>query len=135
MDKVPGSTPLEQAMNLLKLTSKKQGESGGGEGGEQLPIFVDNENAEKSAGGLNNLLDTLESLSEDEKQLLDPDQDADAGASEGGDDGLQKMKLAEQMLAGKEEMLKISRNLDKLTRNASSSSAEVRSGPVGRRRP
>lgn len=139
MEKVPGSSPLEQAMNLLKLLSKKQGGVGGGEGGEQLPIFADTDNAEKSASELNKLLDTVESLTEDEKQLLDPDQDADAGTADGkGDDGLQKMKLAEQMLAGKEEMLKISRNLDKLTRMQVRKSKKQEADPSGddvRKRP
>lgn len=116
LGKFPGGTPLEQAMNLLKLLSKKQGGSGGGDTGEPLPIFQDNEQSEKVAEGLNHLMDEIESLTEDEKQLLDPDQDAGAGKKEGGDDGLQKMKLAEDFLRGKELMLEISRNLDKLTR-------------------
>ncbi len=139
MDGVPGTSPLEQAMNLLKLLSKKQGGAGGGEGGEKLPIFTDTDNAEKSAQELNKLLDTVESLTDDEKQLLDPQEDADAGASDGeGDDGLQTMKLAEQMLCGKEEMLKISRNLDKLTRMQVRRQRKVEADPSGddvRKRP
>jgi uncharacterized protein with von Willebrand factor type A (vWA) domain len=139
MDGVPGSSPLEQTMNLLKLLSKKKGGEGGGEAGESLPIFVDNDNPEKTAGELNKLLDTVESLTDDEKELLDPNQDADAGASDGnGDDGLQKMKLAEQMLAGKEEMLRISRNLDKLTRMQVRRQRKVEADPSGddvRKRP
>ncbi len=139
MGGVPGTSPLEQAMNLLKLLSKKQGGQGGGEGGETLPIFVDNDNPEKAAGELNKLLDTVESLTDDEKQLLDPNQDADAGSADGDrDDGLQKMKLAEQMLSGKEEMLKISRNLDKLTRMQVRRSRKQEADPSGddvRKRP
>ncbi len=139
MDGVPGTSPLEQAMNLLKLLSKKQGGAGGGEAGEALPIFIETDNAEKSANELNKLLDTVESLTDDEKQLLDPNQDADAGASEGsGDDGLQKMKLAEQMIAGKDEMLRISRHLDSLTRMQVRKSKKQEADPSGddvRKRP
>lgn len=140
MDGVPGASPLEQAMNLLRLLSKKQGGSGGGEGGEQLPIFTDEKVAgEKPAQELNKLLDTVESLSEDEKQLLDPDQDAGTGDADGnGDDGLQKMTLAEQMLAGKDEMLRISRNLDSLSRMQVRKQRKVEADPSGddvRKRP
>jgi hypothetical protein len=46
LSKFPGGTPLEQAMSLLKLLSKQQGGSGGGEGGEPLPIFQENDNPE-----------------------------------------------------------------------------------------
>lgn len=139
MDGVPGTSPLEQAMNLLKLLSKKHGGAGGGEGGEQLPIFTEDKPGETPAKELNKLLDTVESLTDDEKQLLDPNQDADAGASEGsGDDGLQKMKLAEQMIAGKDEMLRISRHLDSLTRMQVRKSKKQEADPSGddvRKRP
>ncbi|MEZ4103972.1 MAG: hypothetical protein R3B60_01665 [Candidatus Paceibacterota bacterium] len=139
MRDVPGNSPLEQAMNLLKLLSKKKGGEGGGDNGEQLPIFTDTDNAEHSAKELNKLLDTVESLTDDEKELLDPSEDAGEGvAKEEGDDGLQKMKLSEQMLSGKEEMLKISRNLDKLTRMQVRRQRKVEADPSGddvRKRP
>ncbi len=128
----PGSSPLEQAMSLLKLLSKKQGGQGGGEAGEPLPIFTDNDQSEKVGEQLNNLMDEVDSLSKDEKQLLDPDQDTGSGASEGkGDDGLQKMKLAEDFLKGKEIMLQISRNLDKLTRMQVRKSKKQEPDPAG----
>lgn len=138
MDGVPGSSPLEQAMNLLKLLSKKQGGAGGGEGGEQLPIFTDTDNAEKSASELNKLLDTVESLTDDEKQLLDPEWESSETGDEPGEHDNRSMSLAEDMLAGKEEMLKISRNLDKLTRMQVRRQRKVEADPSGddvRKRP
>lgn len=132
LDKFPGTSPLEQAMNLLKLLSQKKGGEAGGGDGEPLPIFTDNDMSEKVAEGLNNLMDEIDSLSEDEMELLDPDQDAGAGAAEGkGDDGLRKMKLAEDFLKGKELMLTISRNLDKLTRMQVRKSKKQEADPAG----
>ncbi len=140
LDKFPGQSPLEQAMNLLKLLSKKSGGSGGGEGKEPLPIFTENDNSEKIGEDLNHLMDEVDSLSQDEKDLLDPknpDQDAGSGESD-ADDGLQKMSLAEDMLGGKEIMLQISRNLDQLTRMQVRKSKKQEADPAGdeiRKRP
>lgn len=131
LQKFPGNSPLEQAMNLLKLLSEKKGGSGGGEGGEPLPIFTENDMSEKVGEGLNHLMDEVDSLSEDEKDLLDPDQDAGLGDSENGDDGLQKMKLAMDMAKGKDAMLEISRNLDSLSRMQVRKSKKQESDPAG----
>jgi hypothetical protein len=73
LNQFPGGSPLEQAMSLLKLLSKQQGGSGGGEGGEPLPIFQDNDNPEAVAEGLNSLMDEVDSLDENEQEMLDPD--------------------------------------------------------------
>lgn len=138
LDKYPGNSPLEQAMNLLKLLSKKEGGSGGGGGEEPLPIFTENDNSEKVGEDLNHLMDEVDSLSQDEKDLLDPDQDAGSGKSDNADDGLQKMSLAEDMLNGKEIMLTISRTLDKLTRMQVRKCKKQEADPAGdeiRKRP
>jgi len=133
---VPGDTPLEQAMNLLKLLSKKKGGAGGGENGETLPIFADEKIAgEKPAEELNKLLDDVESMSWEEAELLSPDKietDADGGET------LSAMDLAEDMLSGKEEMLRISRNLDSLSRMQVRRQRNVETDPSGddvRKRP
>ncbi|MCB9809259.1 hypothetical protein H6776_02560 [Candidatus Nomurabacteria bacterium] len=135
VENLPGSTPLEQAMNCLKLLSKMSGGSGEGSG-ESLPIFA--EKAEQAGQKVNQVLDQVESLTQDEKDLLDPDQDAGSGASEGADDDQQKMSLAEDMLNGKDIMLSISRNLDKLTRMQVRKSKKQEADPAGddiRKRP
>lgn len=131
LQKFPGNTPLEQAMNMLKLLSEKDGGKGGGEGGEPLPIFTDNDMSEKIGEDLNHLMDEVDSLSEDEKSLLDPDQDAGSENGENGDDGLQKMKLASDMQKGKDVMLEISRNLDSLSRMQVRKSKKQESDPAG----
>jgi len=131
LQKFPGSSPLEQAMNMLKLLSEKKGGQGGGEGGEPLPIFTDNDMSEKIGEELNHLMDEVDSLSEDEKSLLDPDQDAGSGDGENGDDGLQKMKLASDMQKGKDVMLEISRNLDSLSRMQVRKSKKQEPDPAG----
>ena len=120
----PGSTPLEQAVNLLKLLATQQGgqASGSASGdGEMLPIFVDNDKAEAVAEKLNSVMEQVESLSDEERELLDPDGEKESTPSssagkDGGKDPGQARKLAEDLLKGKEIMLRISRTLDKLTR-------------------
>ena len=131
LQKFPGASPLEQAMNLLKLLSEKKGGSGGGEGGEPLPIFTDNDVSEEVGEDLNHLMDEVDSLSKDEKDLLDPNQDAGSGDGENGDEGLQKMKLARDMVKGKNVMLEISRNLDSLSRMQVRKSKKQESDPAG----
>lgn len=134
MDKVYGDSPLEQAMNLLKLLSKKQGGAGGGEGGEPLPIFTEDA-GEKPARELNSLLDEVESLSWEEIEMLSPDK---VETDENGDKSISNMALAEDMLKGKEEMLRISRNLDQLSRMQVRKSKKQEADPSGddvRKRP
>ncbi|MDH4329993.1 MAG: hypothetical protein OEV93_00365 [Candidatus Moranbacteria bacterium] len=132
LDKFPGNSPLEKAMNLLKLLSKKNGAAGGDEGEEPLPIFTDNDQSEEIGESLNQLMDDIDSLSSDEKQLLDPEESDSEGESKGdGDDNLRKMKLAEDFLRGKEMMLEISRNLDRLTRMQVRKSKKQEPDPAG----
>lgn len=136
VENLPGSSPLEQAMNCLKLLSKMSGGSGEGSG-ESLPIFA--EKAEEAGQKVNQILDQVESLTQDEKDLLDPDADAQPDAGKGStEDAQQKMSLAEDMLSGKEIMLSISRNLDKLTRMQVRKSKKQEADPAGdeiRKRP
>src|SRR3989338_2160972 len=77
LQKFPGNSPLEQAMSLLQLlaaSAKHKGKQGpGGEGGEPLPIFVENDKAEGEAAALHDLMDQVDSLSEEEQDMLDPE--------------------------------------------------------------
>lgn len=129
LDKFPGSSPLEQAMNLLKLLATQKGGEPGGDG-DPLPIFQEGE-PEKTAERLNNIMDDVESLTDEEQELLDPDQDADSGDGKRGDDGLHTMKLAEDMAHGKDVWLKVSRQLDKLARMKVARSVKVLPDPEG----
>lgn len=128
LDKFPGATPLEQAMNLLKLLSKKQGGQDGGEASEPLPIFQENDNSEKVGEDLNQLMDDVESMSWDEASMLSPDKVTE---DENGDSEISAMDLAEDMLRGKDVMLEISRHLDKLTRMQVRKSKKQEPDPSG----
>ena len=129
LDKFPGSSPLEQAMNLLKLlTTQQGGEAGGDE--ENLPIFQEG-NPEQTGERLNNIMDDVESLTDEEQELLDPDGDAGSGKKDRGDDGLSKMRLAQDMAKGKDLWLKVSRQLDKLARMRVARSVKVLPDPEG----
>jgi len=123
--KFPGESPLEQAMSLLKLLSKKSGGQGGGEGGEPLPIFQENDRPEGTAEALHDAMDTVDSLSEEEQDMLDPDgQSHEVQKSPEGDGqrtggkSLDRLKVAEDIVEGSDKrvMLDISRQLDQFTK-------------------
>lgn len=128
LDKFPGSSPLEQAMNLLKLLATQQGGQSGD--GDPLPIFQENEHSEEVGQQLNDLMDQVNSLDEEERDLLESD-DSSGETENRADDDLQKMKLASDMARGKEVWLKISRQLDKLVRMRVSRSVKVTPDPNG----
>jgi Mg-chelatase subunit ChlD len=130
MEKIPGQTPLAKSMNLLKLMAKK----GGGEesccyaeDANEIPIFVNCQNPEGLASEINDLLDTIDSLDESEKKLLDIDPEMEIK----DDRDLKKMKLAEDMDAMKEIWIIISRKLDKLVRMRVTRSLKVTPDPAG----
>ena len=122
LEQFPGATPLEQAMSLLKLLSKQEGGSGGGEGGEPLPIFQDNDRPEGVAEKLHETMELAESLDESEEEMLDPDgnweNDAEQDGQESGSSELQALKVAEDLVDGSDKrvMLEISRHLDRFTK-------------------
>jgi Mg-chelatase subunit ChlD len=116
LSSVPGNTPLEKGAQLLKLLAAKQGGEPGGDG-EILPIFQD-QAGDSVAREVNEVLEEVESLDKEEKELLDPEKKPADSAGSGSSESLSKMKIAEDMLSdkGKREMLKIARQLDKLSR-------------------
>ena len=132
IDGLPGATPVEKAMSLLKLlATQKGGENAGGDGQESLPIFSDNENPEATAAKLNEAVDTAGSLTEDEKKLLGEETVSASDVVEKGEDPKQARKLAEDMLSGKEKMIEISRHLDQLSRMQVRRSKKVEPDPEG----
>ncbi len=133
LSKFPGQTPLQQAMSMLKLLSKQEGGSGGGENGETLPIFVDNDNPEATAKQLSDIMDEVDSLSQDEQELLDPDGNwqQDGRQENGSNESLNRLKVAEDLQAGKQEILDISRNLDKLSKMQVHRQKRVEADPDG----
>lgn len=132
LSQFPGQTPLQQAMSMLKLLSQQQGGSGGGENGETLPIFVDNDNPEKTAEQLSGIMDEVDSLSKDEQELLDPDGNWQDGHQENGsNESLDRLKVAEDLQAGKQEILDISRNLDCISKMQVHRQKRVEADPDG----
>lgn len=121
-DMFPGFSPLEKAMNVLKLLSAKYGRDGSGEGnGEPIPIFLES-GTEKFAKELNLIMEDVDSLSEAEKELLNP---------EGSNNDLRKMKIAEDMAKGKDVILRISRQLDAMSKLAVKRSSKIEPDPEG----
>lgn len=116
----PGETPLEQAMSCLKLLSKKEGGQGGGEAGEPLPIFQECERPEGVAETLQDAIETVDSLTEEEQEMLDPEEK-----------GLNRLEVAEDMLGDKRVMLDISRKLDSLTKLQVRRQRKVEEDPAG----
>ena len=111
--KVPGTSPLEQALNLLKLLYPSHGDHNAPTSDRHpLPVFCESETAgNHTAETLNEILDTVDSLDTTEKQLIETDVPSKAsGLGEGRD--LQRMQLASDMAEGKHIWLKVSRNLD-----------------------
>lgn len=110
----PGYTPLQQAMSLLELLSKKQGGSGDEEGGEPLPIFT-NGDGDAVAKELQDAMDQAESLDQAEQELLDPD---DGQGQNSDNNELSKLKVAEDFVSrkGYSKILEVSRHLDTLSK-------------------
>ena len=139
VSRFPGESPLEQAMSLLKMLSKQAGGSGGGEGGEPLPIFADNERPEEVAEKLHDTMDMVDSLSEEELDMLDPDGNDHELMSEEqdgqreGHKGLNKLKVAEDIVEGSDKrvMLDISRMLDQFTKMQVRKQKLVEHDPAG----
>jgi Mg-chelatase subunit ChlD len=138
--KFPGSSPLEQAMSLLKLLAKKSGGQGGGEGGEPLPIFSEESaQPEGTAEALHDAMDTVDSLTQEEQDMLDPQGDShDVQESPEGDGqrtgtkGLDRLKVAEDLVEGSNRvMLDISRQLDQFTKMQARRQRLVEPDPAG----
>lgn len=123
LDRFPGVSPLEQAMSLLKLLSKQKGGQGGAEGGEPgLPIFQEG-NGESVADKLHEVMETVDSLTSEELDMLDPDgnyrQVEDSPEGDGtrtGHQALNRLAVAEDLMDEQiQEILKISRKMDEMS--------------------
>ena len=138
--KFPGTSPLEQAMSLLKLLSKQQGGQGGGEGGEPLPIFTDNDRPEGVAEALHETMDMVDSLSEEEQDMLDPDgqnhevqESPEGDGTRSGHQSLNRLAVAEDIVPGSDKrvMLDISRTLDQFTKLQLRKQEKLEQDPAG----
>jgi Mg-chelatase subunit ChlD len=130
---VPGTTPLEQGANLLKLLAAKNGGEPGSKGGDEetLPIFQE-EAGDTVARDLKEVLEEVEDLDKEDKELLEDDEEKKS-SSGSGSGSLSAMKIAEDFLSdkGKREMVRISRSLDELSRMKVSRESKFTPDPEG----
>ena len=138
LQKFPGNSPLEQAMSLLKLLSKQQGGFGGGEVGEPLPIFTDNDKSEGVARALHETLDLVDALEGDELDMLDPqganhEIEEEQDGQRSGSQSLNRLKVAEDLVPGSDKrvMLDISRTLDQFTKLQARKQVKLEEDPAG----
>lgn len=134
---VPGHSPLEKSLGLLKILSSQEGGSPedieDDECGNALPIFSENnrdkKDPEEMARRINEVLENVSDMDEHEKILCNIT----------GDGSNSPLALAADMLDGKDIMLKIKRDLDKLcalqttkhcVMRADSNGAEIRYRPM-----
>ncbi|OGR85789.1 MAG: hypothetical protein A2901_01610 [Elusimicrobia bacterium RIFCSPLOWO2_01_FULL_54_10] len=140
LTRFPGNSPLEQAMSVLKLLAKMPNGAGGGENGGNLmiPIFQNNDNPEKVAEQLHEVMDMVDSMSEIEQEMLDPDGNYVEESPEGdgqrsGHQELNRQKVAEDLVPGadKRVMLDISRTLDQFTKLQARKQVRLEQDPMG----
>jgi hypothetical protein len=125
LSRVPGFSPLERAMNLLRLLATQDGGEGGANG-EPLPIFM-----EKTDVGdrLSEILDQVESLSDLEEVLIDSEEEEGSGSGSHGT--LKALRLAEDMAKGRDVWLRVSRKLDGMVRMNVAKSVKLIPDPEG----
>lgn len=136
---MPGATPLEKAMGWLKLLAAMPGGEGGGQGGDEaLPIFSDEQSSgEDVAEQLEEAVGDAKSLSDEERELLDAegtgedDEQSSDSPKNPGSDPSQVRRLAEKMLRGEDELLRVSRHLDKLSPMRVAKSNKLEADPEG----
>lgn len=112
---VPGATPIEKSLVLLKMLSSRSSDHYMPEGmpaeSDTLPIFF--EKGQQQADEMNQVFEDINSLDDIENIIFEQDQQSNTGHS---DDTLKRMTLAEDMLEGRHWWLKVSRQLDALSR-------------------
>ena len=89
-DGVPGNTPLEKSMSLVKMLSHNaQDMSDGGPPSDQedmLPIFEGWKSGQELAEDLNAAIESIETLDDVEKEIMDASMDADPTLAQTSDD-------------------------------------------------
>lgn len=125
MEGIPGGSPLNRAMNLVKIMSLK-GTAGNESGGEGVEIPVFSESPEKDAKKINGLMEMIQNLSPEEKELLS------GKVMQGEDEDLRALQIAEDMEQGDRDIwLDISRKLDSFSNMRAHHSVEVKADIEG----
>ena len=119
---VPGETPLEKSMSLVKMLShnaEQENDDGATvpDQEDMLPIFEGWKSGQELAEDLNAALESIETLDDVEKEIMDASMDADPTLAQTSDDkDFSKLPIAEDMFNGRDIWLKVARNLDVLKR-------------------
>ncbi len=118
MSKIAGNSPLDKAVLTLKaLVTASDCSNGSGEfDGEDLPIFS-NKRADKAADHINDIFETIVSLDDIEKVLLEDEDDSqDRQGGSGHGSGMITVKMLDNMTSGARDWVNVARNLENLTR-------------------
>ena len=111
-ENIPGRSPLEQAVNVLKLLSHHDGGEPENETAP-IPIFCQEAtDGNETAETLNTLMDAVETLDNEEQMLIQETPKPSDTSGVGSDSDMKKMALADDMDAAKRIWLEVSRNLD-----------------------
>ena len=133
MKDVPGGTPFEKSINLLKLIQAQQpppppkggGGGGGGGGGEQstddeMNALGDMSDTDALKKKIENVLDTVNSLDDQELNMMsgtdDDDKDSNNPARLQDAKAMRKMKVAEKMDAGDSIIMEVARHLKEFSK-------------------
>jgi Mg-chelatase subunit ChlD len=122
-------SPLEKAIGVLKLLSAKQGGTPGS-GDDCLPIF-NQSSPEDIAQDINSAMEIVESLNQDEIEMIDPDSQNHKIVN--GNFELNKLKVAQDMMPGTKNrsVLEISRHLDNFSKLQVRKQKKVSPDPTG----
>lgn len=117
---VPGASPVEKSMMLLKLMQEQNGETSSTieqDGQDGLPL---NQSGQQSANQMNQTLDEITTLDDIDEELLglkqEMDQMEEPKKGEPSKRTLMQMRLAQDMANGKAIWLKVSRKLEDISR-------------------
>lgn len=130
-ESIPGNSPLEKAMAVIKLLSKSEGGQSGSSNSDdpELPIFSQSESrSESAANDISEAIESASEISDAEKELLQED-----SSSDGKDSELSKLEIAEMAMTGLDKITEISRILDKSAKFQVRKTKKVFPDPQGRK--
>lgn len=110
-EQIPGRSPLEKAMNTLKLLDNQDGGKAEDNDDQPLPIFCGENGGNKTADTLKEILEDTDTLDGADKALIQETEPSKSSGFGTASD-LKKMALATDMSDGKHIWLKVSRNLE-----------------------
>ena len=125
-----GRSPLHQAMMLLASLQGKDQQSGQGDGEGELPVFGGRSDAKAEAKAGMDTIDSVEEMTPEEKELLEPSD----SSGEGHGELKSKVELAKDLGSDglRREIAKLSRSLDRLSALKTANRRTKKVDPNGR---